>query len=155
MTVGTNNIHVPSEMSPPSLICSVPIPFPSNEMNIPLLPLPTFTAALTHLHQICVNYANDACVAKLFQGCPKLEEIMVQQSWDSDMPITEIDGSRLKSETNALPTDSWACRKRGQKPIKGSPYPRCMELVKPFPGWGPFDLREQNISRSAKPLDFF
>nr|GEW72688.1 probable WRKY transcription factor 65 [Tanacetum cinerariifolium] len=61
------------------------------------------------------------------EGCPKLEEIMVQRSWDSDslssycirypkyrkVPITEIDGSQLKSETNDLPSDSWAWRKHG------------------------------------------
>ncbi|PWA52365.1 WRKY10 [Artemisia annua] len=40
------------------------------------------------------------------------------------VPITEIEGSRAKGETNALPSDSWAWRKYGQKPIKGSPYPR-------------------------------
>ncbi|GKC91182.1 probable WRKY transcription factor 65 isoform X1, partial [Tanacetum coccineum] len=47
-------------------------------------------------------------------------------------PITESDGSRLKSETNALPSDSWAWRKRGQKPIKGSPYPRLSFLLNAY-----------------------
>ncbi|MBA0778231.1 hypothetical protein Gotri_006123, partial [Gossypium trilobum] len=39
------------------------------------------------------------------------------------VPIKDVDSSRLKGES-APPSDSWAWRKYGQKPIKGSPYPR-------------------------------
>ncbi|KAK4271739.1 hypothetical protein QN277_020385 [Acacia crassicarpa] len=40
------------------------------------------------------------------------------------IPIKEVEGSRVKGESNTPPSDSWAWRKYGQKPIKGSPYPR-------------------------------
>ncbi|KAK9689959.1 hypothetical protein RND81_09G094400 [Saponaria officinalis] len=39
------------------------------------------------------------------------------------VPIGDVDGTRSKSEAYP-PSDSWAWRKYGQKPIKGSPYPR-------------------------------
>ncbi|XP_031503801.1 probable WRKY transcription factor 65 [Nymphaea colorata] len=39
------------------------------------------------------------------------------------VPISDIEGSKQKGETTP-PSDSWAWRKYGQKPIKGSPYPR-------------------------------
>ncbi|KAI4322798.1 hypothetical protein L6164_022459 [Bauhinia variegata] len=39
------------------------------------------------------------------------------------VPISDVEGSKGKGETPP-PSDSWAWRKYGQKPIKGSPYPR-------------------------------
>nr|DAD48212.1 TPA_asm: hypothetical protein HUJ06_018149 [Nelumbo nucifera] len=53
---------------------------------------------------------------------PKKSRRAVQKRVVS-VPIGDVDGSRLKGET-APPSDSWAWRKYGQKPIKGSPYPR-------------------------------
>ncbi|XP_020232566.1 probable WRKY transcription factor 65 [Cajanus cajan] len=35
------------------------------------------------------------------------------------IPIKETEGCRLKGESNTPPSDSWAWRKYGQKPIKG------------------------------------
>ncbi|KAJ1426156.1 WRKY domain [Sesbania bispinosa] len=35
------------------------------------------------------------------------------------IPIKETEGSSLKGENNTPPSDSWAWRKYGQKPIKG------------------------------------
>ncbi|CAN7044306.1 unnamed protein product [Brassica oleracea var. botrytis] len=40
-----------------------------------------------------------------------------------NIPMKDIEGSRHKGDTTP-PSDSWSWRKYGQKPIKGSPYPR-------------------------------
>uniref|UniRef100_A0A5B7ASU1 Putative WRKY transcription factor 65 n=1 Tax=Davidia involucrata TaxID=16924 RepID=A0A5B7ASU1_DAVIN len=53
---------------------------------------------------------------------PKRSKRSVQKRVVS-VPIGDVDGSRSKGEVYP-PSDSWAWRKYGQKPIKGSPYPR-------------------------------
>ncbi|KAJ6853929.1 putative WRKY transcription factor 65 [Iris pallida] len=45
------------------------------------------------------------------------------------IPIAEACGPRAKGASESTPpSDSWAWRKYGQKPIKGSPYPRCRKM---------------------------
>ncbi|CAK9152631.1 unnamed protein product [Ilex paraguariensis] len=55
---------------------------------------------------------------------PKRSSRRAVQKRVVSVPIRDVEGSRLKCETSAPPADSWAWRKYGQKPIKGSPYPR-------------------------------
>ncbi|KAJ9168676.1 hypothetical protein P3X46_020172 [Hevea brasiliensis] len=54
---------------------------------------------------------------------PKKSKRAIQKRVIS-VPIKDVEGSRLKGENAPPPSDSWAWRKYGQKPIKGSPYPR-------------------------------
>lgn len=49
------------------------------------------------------------------------------------VPLADVSGPRPKGvgEGNT-PTDAWAWRKYGQKPIKGSPYPRSVSQNNPL-----------------------
>ncbi|EXC02784.1 putative WRKY transcription factor 65 [Morus notabilis] len=69
---------------------------------------------------------NDPMKISTSISSPKKSRRSVQKRVVS-IPIKEVEGSRLKGEISGStpPSDSWAWRKYGQKPIKGSPYPRC------------------------------
>ncbi|OIW19249.1 hypothetical protein TanjilG_20374 [Lupinus angustifolius] len=65
-------------------------------------------------------YNMDAMVTSPSTSTSSLKRRRGTQKKVVQIPIKEIEGSI----SNTPPSDSWAWRKYGQKPIKGSPYPR-------------------------------
>ncbi|KAK2642519.1 hypothetical protein Ddye_024282 [Dipteronia dyeriana] len=65
---------------------------------------------------------------KMTSTCSPKKSRRAMQKRVVSVPIKDVEGSRLKGES-APPSDSWAWRKYGQKPIKGSPYPRCDRVM--------------------------
>ncbi|XP_065877073.1 probable WRKY transcription factor 65 [Euphorbia lathyris] len=69
------------------------------------------------------TFLNDFKITSSTSTSPKRSKRAIQKRVIS-VPLKDVEGARLKGETAPPPSDSWAWRKYGQKPIKGSPYPR-------------------------------
>ncbi|KAI3909406.1 hypothetical protein MKW98_007930 [Papaver atlanticum] len=80
-----------------------------------------------HHHHHIQNNKHHQKALSVNMASPKKSRRAIQKRVVS-IPIGEIDGSSTRTSNSkgegAPPSDSWAWRKYGQKPIKGSPYPR-------------------------------